>query len=100
MIEKYDFIKHEKFMDVAFEVEYVDNSYSSDSIMVTGFWWNQGYERSWHVPYFRTKRDRAYGIPSMQTFFIKKSELGRWSKLVLPRKDEQCLRRCDWEPAA
>jgi hypothetical protein len=103
MIDKYDFIKHEKFMDVALEVEYVMDM--GDHLKVTGYWWNQGFTKSWMVPFKNKKISersrRPYGQFSgadMQTFDIRKSDLPKWSKLMLPRKDADCLRNCGWEP--
>jgi len=97
-IESWDVIKHDAFMDVAFEVEYAVE-YTND-IMVTGYWYNQGFEKSWMLPYYRNSRARAMGQPSTQTFFIKRADLHKWSKVINPRKDVACLRKCDWEKCA
>jgi ATP-dependent DNA ligase len=98
-IERFDFIKHEKFMDVAVEVRWVVDL--QEELMITGYWWNQGFEKSFLCPVYEKKSRNPYGsgYPQLkaQTFKIKKNELSNWSKLVTPRKDMNCLRKCDWE---
>lgn len=101
-IDNWDFIKHEKFMDVAFEVEFAHDL--GETVLVCGYWWNQGLERSWLIPYkdprFKRRIQFAYPGVTSQTFHIKKSELSKWSKLKRPAKDPDCLRNCEWEKVA
>ena len=56
-IEKYDFIKHELFMDVAVEVEFTPLD-MGDHFMVTGYWWNQAFEKSFMCPVYEKRRFR------------------------------------------
>jgi hypothetical protein len=85
VIENGDIIKHEAFLDVAFEVHYAYGSGINDDVMVTGEWMNQGQVNSWYIP---------NNIPH---FTIKKERIHEWFKVVYPKKDK-CLRHCDWVP--
>lgn len=100
-IDNWDVIKHEKFMDVAFEVEYAHEM--GDVVHVCGYWWNQGTDKSWLVPYRDPNTNRriqyTYHGVTNYAFQIKKSDLHLWSKVINPRKS-QCLRKCDWEKCA
>lgn len=87
-IDTGDVIKHEKFMDVAFDIEFSFDR--GDGWLLTGYWLNQGFTKSWAVPY-RDKR----GHVTTQTFLIKNEDLKYWSKVILPQQDV-CLRKCDW----
>jgi hypothetical protein len=94
MIQAYDYIKHEKFMDVAFEVEsaYDDGVH----IIVSGYWMNQGNDKSWYCPVYKNGRDRAIGKLHLDSFKILKENLHQWSKVKIPPTSD-CLRKCDWE---
>ncbi len=105
MIDNWDVIKHEAFMDVAFEVEYAHDL--GEVIHVCGYWWNQGYQMSFLIPYRdpATHRRIQYAYPgvSSQAFQIKKSDLHKWTKAVDPRTQLPVnrwgmgfLRACKW----
>ena len=104
-IEAGDYIKHEKFMDVALHVEYsYDNG---DHFLVTGLWMNQGFEKSWYVPFKDLKKRRRNDIyssgggygPDTQTIKIYKTKLNEWLKVKMPPRS-QCLRKCEWKSVA
>lgn len=101
-IDSWDVIKHEKFMDVCFEVEYAHEM--GDSVHVCGYWWNQGFEKSFLIPYKDPKTNPrvqfAYHGVTPQAFQIKKVDLAKWSKLKRPAKDPACFRNCEWEACA
>lgn len=107
MIENWDVIKHEKFMDVAFEVEFAHDL--GDHIHLVGYWWNQGYEASFLIPYkdHRMHRRIQFTYPGVtsQGFQIKKTDLDKWFKAIDPRKQQPVngwgmgfLRNCQWVP--
>ena len=96
MIENGDIIKHEVFMDVAFEVHY---AYGSGDVIVSGHWMNQGFTKSWYCPVFKNSRDRAAGKLELCSFTIKAADMHKWTRVVNPRRDS-CLRKCDWEAVA
>lgn len=101
-IEAGDYIKHEKFMDVALHVQYAYDQ--GDHWLVTGIWMNQGFEKSWLIPFkdlSRRKRDMysgGYGVDT-QTIKIKPEDMALWLKVKMPPRS-QCLRKCEWKRCA
>lgn len=101
-IERFDVIKHEKMMDVAFEVEYTFDD--GLGVHVTGYWVNQGFEKSWYLPYYDKKRrrqtDHPYGV-NTQSFKIPREKLGEWMKVSPPmpsllQDPSVCYRTANW----
>lgn len=82
ILEKY-IIKHERFLDVAFEVSEVITR--QDEYTVRGRWINQGSAESFYI----------FPINQMDKIKIMKEDRAKWFKCVDPDADK-CLRKCQW----
>lgn len=79
------FLKHDRFMDVCFEV-----TWSLDvghKIKLKGNWWNMAYVNSFEL-------FRGYKPSKID---IRKEDLKDW-KQTRNRPPLACLRDCDWQP--
>jgi hypothetical protein len=79
-IEPNSIIKHEKFMDVCFQVLEASELY--DTFNIKGWWVNMGFERSW--------------IINKGEIFIKRKDLDKWY-MCTDAAQNPCLRYCEWQ---
>jgi hypothetical protein len=87
LIRPGDYIKHEKFMDVALYVTSVGQLVVGGSeIHISGIWWNQGFEKS-------------YCINIFANITIETEKLSEW-QLCLDPEINRSLRKCEWTPLA
>lgn len=83
MIKKGMIIKHDKFMDVAFDVHQVLGPFGSNQYLkIKGEWINQGFVKS-------------YYIGERQVIKVASKNVKHWS-LCLDPNDHACLRNCYW----
>jgi hypothetical protein len=78
-IEPNSIIKHEKFMDVCFQVSQAFEL--GDDILIKGLWINMGFEKSWII-------DKG-------EIFIKRKDLDKWY-VCADMTQNPCLRYCEW----
>jgi len=72
-------IKHEKFIDVCFQVSQA--SELDGAFIIKGLWINMGFERSWII-------DKG-------EIFIKIKDLDKWY-MCTDIAQNPCLRYCEW----
>jgi len=80
MIENFDIIKHERFLDVAFEVT---GFYEAENnLLLAGKWINQGFVESFYI------------TGKLDAIRIKYEDLNKWLKLK--DKSIKCYRNGEW----
>ena len=79
---KNDIIKHERFMDVAFEIRHIFGPYGpNDKYKVKGNWLNQGFINTYSLRY-------------QQTLIIYRNDFCNW--LICDDPNIKCIRNSSW----
>jgi len=89
MIQNGDIIKHERNVDVAFEVDYVSDL--GLEIRVSGYWITIGYDGThWRCS------NGPRGTALYTRFDIRAADLNKWLHVVYPQTDQD-LRKTEWQ---